>query len=938
MVNMSKTQIVFLLSFSVLFLFTLLLGESFLFFIILGAWASFVFIFHSLLQWDKVKHFQVEWLVWCIFLLSLIVSSLFTHHLPMSLYKVSFIAGGFLVFWFFLLIRRNVLKKELIYVIFILNGLVLGVLSLFFLFFPHFAYALPGMNLVFPTYGHNHLASYLLLILPLVWLFYFRAKGNQANLFLALLLVFSFLVLISFGRVATLLGIAQLLVIYLKKRQQSGSINRLLLILGSFFGLIIILQQLISWNVLPCTAGTYQSKICKPFIEEPRGLYWQQALKSFQANLLVGYGPGTFQLVNTKYKQLPSISTSYAHNTLLEFLAESGLISASALVILVATLGWMVAQVPPNDEKFFISLSAVTLLGNSVFDFDFNYLGIYLGLLILVGLLLREKRVTFKLPLLFLDEGRVKKAVRTTFFFLTVVALSLSGLFLVIDGLIQKGRTELAWKIFPYFTFHQKLFVVKEAQLTEAKNLYQYDPLWYQSSKNSLDEEAIIRLLDIDPWGMYYDTYGIIDRELSDQAWSAYLSKVIHLDNQRLSRNPNVMPPSFALRKKLSEKMNDQVPVALAQREIAKAITFYDKAREWDAWIWDRKDLAPQWIEVEPLIMVDFMEHVGVEDPSRFGRNRDEVASIYEQKLQALIQEGKYDRISLHLVSLINITPWNSYTILNSIQSAFREKLTTLEMLEDRQSLLEAWATTLIETEAYKSHYPFTYRLYVATELIDRGQEWIFRDGSITARNYDLVYQLEPWLLSSTPLWFDQYSIQDIPFSQLLKYGENMKNKRDKAIGWRSEDQAVIFARLATELIETERIEDALAMIQAYSEVGPVPLERYRPYQQRLQRLASQHFSDIQFVRDVLFIMKTLDPQNYWSQMQLANYYLVVSQTANSPSEKEQLLAKARQEYQNCLTAFSGAHTDCSLALQMIENSVPEYSKYYQIEEMILNP
>ena len=115
------------------------------------------------LQFSKLS------LVWFQFLLVAIVLLIYSTDISLSINRVIVYLLLYLVFWFG---RRLFRKLNNVYIFLtVLIGIttVLCFIAGALLIVPEYAKYIPPMNIIYPTFGHNHLAEWLLIVIPIAW-------------------------------------------------------------------------------------------------------------------------------------------------------------------------------------------------------------------------------------------------------------------------------------------------------------------------------------------------------------------------------------------------------------------------------------------------------------------------------------------------------------------------------------------------------------------------------------------------------------------------------------------------------------------------------------------------------------------------------------------------------------------------------------------------
>jgi len=315
---------------------------------IVASFFAFLPNLYAIFDWEKVTSKPVIFLflTWSAGLIWWGMSAFFSQNIPLSLDAMKVQITLYVVFWI-VFFRGKILRtkeaSQILTGVFVVIGIVLCVVSIVFSFSPVWASRLPGFNILYASYGHNHLASYLLLILPITWWWVYKFRST---VFLVVPLFFTFSLLFSFGRVAVTIGLFQLLILVFMlfrnrtefskthvpqfTQSQKKIVKFVLLLLFSLFLSILFFKFIFSvvYAAFPnsaCPIPQYRAQLCKPINTESRPEYWMQALRAFTEYPLTGYGIGTFSLISNRYATQPWNITGYAHNAYLQFFAETGI-------------------------------------------------------------------------------------------------------------------------------------------------------------------------------------------------------------------------------------------------------------------------------------------------------------------------------------------------------------------------------------------------------------------------------------------------------------------------------------------------------------------------------------------------------------------------------------------------------------------------------------
>ena len=534
---LTTKQAIFSLVFLLSWLLLLLLGESYLGYILLGGMSLLFLLFASEIEWQKISQYKWLVVVWLLFLFSIGLSLFFSTNLPISIHLTARYAFIFLTFWFFLLVKKSLISSQRVIKSLLLIGLVVILVSTIFQFFPHLAGLLPGMNLLHATYGHNHLAALLLLLIPLSWwLASEYAKAGQSFWWWFLPMAFTLGLLTSFGRVAVVIGLIQFLFIFrLLQKNNLVKKYRLNFILKTLLGLfLIVLIGKVFFSVATivkpnfvCPVPSLEKQLCKSVKVESRPKYWQWAVEIVKDKPWLGSGPGTFGMASKKHHLIPYGSTNYAHNAFLQALAEMGLIGGGLFAILMFGLLYLAWRSLEKKSQWswrqatFLGISAIYL--DVLFDFDWDFVGIFGITVILLALLIRDR----------IDKSAkiTKKSLsnffKTGYFILIFALISLAGLYLYTDYLTRSDQVQQAFQFFPYFHWHRKIYETDLSLDDQNKQklfkIYAAQPdIYFTKLSQAKDEKQRQQIkeqwFEIDPWSVV--NQDLISYYLAQQEWA----------------------------------------------------------------------------------------------------------------------------------------------------------------------------------------------------------------------------------------------------------------------------------------------------------------------------------------------------------------------------------------------------------------------------------
>ena len=407
-------------------------------------------IFKSKLCLRNKNDYLIKVYFICFLLLfTFLVTIFFSHHLPLSLDKYIFYLLSINIFLLFLQIKKDLFSLSLLIEYLLLLTLVLNILVIFFSFNREYNYLFQGMNLLVRTYGHNHYASFLLLILPIIWWIILKKipshflnykSSSLINIFL--LISSYFLLIISLSRLALFIAIMQFFVIFLltKKDFQSFRKQRIInsLLKLTIFGflfvaiLFLVLSIPVPYNEQNCPLNFYKKNFCLSFSENSRIYYWRQAWLTFKNYPIFGYGLGTFQHSARLFPTINEQHSSYAHNIFLHNLAEMGIVGGGVFIFFVITLFYQsykkikkYKSTNTKDAEKFLFIAALSSLINAMFDFDWHFFAIFSLTLIFLAIILNDGEQVKK-------ERLLLKQIWHKF----LIVLSVFATFLVLSDLL----------------------------------------------------------------------------------------------------------------------------------------------------------------------------------------------------------------------------------------------------------------------------------------------------------------------------------------------------------------------------------------------------------------------------------------------------------------------------------------------------------------------
>lgn len=277
-------------------------------------------------------------------------------------------------------------------------GVVASLASFIFLLFPTLASFLPPMNLLYATYGHNHLADLLLPIFPLVLDSRnpnFFDSGNRWRRVIVLVYVIG--MLLTFARGAWILLILYLL--FFAVRSKNTTTRKIGLSIAAATLVVFLFVSLVSLRGVPQNGG-FMARIArqvqKPsLLEDGRWEYWRQAIEAIKERPLFGSGPGTFYLESKRLQARPSSYSWFAHSFPFEVTVETGVVGLLILTLLLSvvlshTIKKIITQKHNNVPATPLFWGAILVFMYGLYEFNLDYAVIWLLVWAILGVLAKN--------------------------------------------------------------------------------------------------------------------------------------------------------------------------------------------------------------------------------------------------------------------------------------------------------------------------------------------------------------------------------------------------------------------------------------------------------------------------------------------------------------------------------------------------------------------
>jgi len=605
---------------------------------------------------------------------------------------------------------------------------VINLMSLVFIFFPNFSELIPGMNLLYSSYGHNHIGALLIMFIPVAFFYlikFWQNKERQNFLLMSgLLTLFLFNLLTSFGRVVIFIGFLEILLlgfINYRKFISQQPIFKYFYSLFVFLFVIILLGNLLISSLflfkddfsckLPLFSS-YEDKICKDLSQEARVIYWQRALTSIKENWKVGYGPGTYSLINYKYKDASGGNSAYAHNAYLQSLSENGIIFFLIFTLLMMSCWFFSAKASlvklssnkaltsHNDfsltQALFIGLSAIYL--DVLFDFDWSFLGVLAMTLLFIVIILRSQKVEI-IKKMSKKDFRFSVVIKLIFILVSSILIGLSLVSISVESLIYFGKTNQAVKLFPYFQTHMKLFLhdklLNEESAKVLDEVYRYHSSYYLIK----DPEEVLtylrdRVVVIDPWYYYsYHTLANLYDSQPELVEKELINVKILYDKSRTRGDQGSYPINKDLAK-LSSRIADDY---LKNKDIERAGYFYLLAFDFHNWFLNDTVPAFAYLPLTNEEKIKLWVYLDEIDVAYFTKNSANIAKSYFSLADQYLEQDNNDNFIEIVKRIEAIAPWIKEDYLLENESMIQEKIDHLinqDNPEDAEKLLQVLSSS----------------------------------------------------------------------------------------------------------------------------------------------------------------------------------------------------------------------------------------------------
>ncbi len=743
------------------FVLILILGETHINYFLLVLVSLFGLFFRKNLDLKKVKNYWPILILWIVFFVGLILSSLFTTHIPLTLFTASKYVVGFIVFWLLLLVKKDVFSVDFFLLSLVLTNLTLIAISLMFYFQPSLGILLPTMNIVYASHGHSHLSGVLLLSIPISWWWAITSKGYQKiNWNYIVPLLMSLILIVSFGRVAILVGFIQFLIIwFLVKKSAPRSFSLIAKMVSIVFMISIVFFTFLSLDNSFCPIQKFERQLCKKISTELRPMYWERAWQVFADNPLFGSGPGTYGINSKKYQLDFFNSSKYAHNEVLQSLAEMGVLGGGTFIILM--IGLLISSfkstsfTKKKSWREFVFLGVAAIYADILFDFNWNFIGIFILTLSLLAILIRDQRFNLK---------PVPSWAHRLFIWIYILSCTstiiLGGIYLTTEYFIRTDDSAKAFKFFPYFHWHWRIYEKDISSFSiEDKShffeIYKHDYHVYQSAlsnieSNESEESQQLKEQLFESFPLSASKKDLVSYYVDKKEWDSvemWINSVFQL--WKKIDYPEDSGISYSQRIELSEQMLFLADHLYKQGEYDKAGRYYLQSRWTNGLILGKhKPVFIDHVEDENAQQqIAFFRHIGqIKDGNHLGQYLANYVDTYLGLATTMIEDGSVNDIEVISEEIMALQPWRVSFIWNEIavplikpneslssydDAVLKEKAFLIwKLLKDEPSFYQPFQVDLMESLAKNGS--FLAAKEIAESIFSWDEETVFEKQRFT--------------------------------------------------------------------------------------------------------------------------------------------------------------------------------------------------------------
>lgn len=311
---------------------------------------------------------RLPFLLFSLYILILVVSTLVGIDLRQNLQGIVFYAGLFSIF--IIAVNSNHSINQLFVKSASIFALILPLYAIITRNFihPHFPNLIPdsGYQLVFAKFGlHNHMGDFIAVMLP-VFTFYYLSTSQKKYLLLELLLIP--FILYSYSRSAHITFVLLTIVVLLLRIRKLGLLSVSFI---SFFTIITLFFSFLTVreNNFPKTPQSVQRFKQTLLIRDkqlwtPRSEYLNQAFLVILEKPFFGIGYNNFINASRKYGKPENNPAYSSHNIFLDIASEQGILA------MILFIGFLITVFKKSNKNIFFILSLGLLIN---FQTDYTH-------------------------------------------------------------------------------------------------------------------------------------------------------------------------------------------------------------------------------------------------------------------------------------------------------------------------------------------------------------------------------------------------------------------------------------------------------------------------------------------------------------------------------------------------------------------------------------
>lgn len=334
----------------------------------------------------KLKDKDPVTISFLLFLISAVISTIFSVNKDLSLKQLIVYLGSFIIFQasFKLFTEKN--QKNKLIIFFVILTEILSVITFYStVIFEYNSRTRSGASFWWPYFGHNHLSSLLIFSIPLIIYLIKITKKSRIKIFWICLLISQLVTFyLTFARVAIVSLVLGFLLtaIFFKVTSWKKLFLTTILLLSLTFFLIYFLPNL--------SGSLGVKKYYKPF---DRSYYWNLAIKNFNKYPVLGSGPNTF-ITTQKVIKRGTLRSDYSHNYFLQVMSDMGALGLISFITLLAFTFTSIYKKTKEikAERRLLNLAIIVGLMASLFinqtDYDFMIPSVFLYFFIFISIAL----------------------------------------------------------------------------------------------------------------------------------------------------------------------------------------------------------------------------------------------------------------------------------------------------------------------------------------------------------------------------------------------------------------------------------------------------------------------------------------------------------------------------------------------------------------------